>query len=108
MAKHIAQLRLPEHKDEIKFIDGWSNNLLKGIATTILSIYGLPGTEFKITQNSNAHTFILNNTGLFSINCEDYPITNLQLHEKGYENILASAGHLLTIDYIYTTEEVEK
>ena len=103
MAKHIAQFRLPG--TGLTFINDWSENILKG-PTTSLSIYGLPGTKFKITQNQSSHTFILNNTGLFSVGLDEYPIKELYLNSESYDTITAdNSGHVLIIDYIYIDEE---
>lgn len=103
MAKHIAQFRLPG--TDLAFINGWSENILKGPATS-LSIYGLPGTKFKITQNQSSHSFILNNTGLFSVSFEEYPIKELYLNSDSYDIITTeNSGHVLIIDYIYIDEE---
>lgn len=108
MAKHIAQFRLPGI--ELSFVDGWSKqSILQGRSATSLSIYGMPGTEFQIAQNGTLSSFKLNNTGLFSISFDNYPITGLYLSETSYQNITAeNSGHALIIDYIYIDEEVEK
>lgn len=110
MAKHIAQFRLPDmalplFNDGSQFKDGWSKNLLQGPASS-LSIYGMPGTEFKITQNQSSHSFILNNTGLFSVNFEEQPIKGLYLNSKNSNITTANIlSHVLIIDYIYIDEE---
>lgn len=107
MAKRIAQFRLPEDKDDSIYSDEntWSTNILKG-PTTQLSIYGLPGTRFKIGET--ADDFILNNTGLFSIDLDELsPITQLYIDKTSYKNIVESpnGAHLLVIDYVYITDE---
>ena len=82
----------------------WSDNLLKGPAIT-LSICGMPGAKFSIADNKTDYSFILGNTGLFTINLEPSYINHLYVHQDTVMALHENA-HYIIIDYIYIAEEV--
>ena len=90
MANKIAQLRFSEDS-QLNFKNGWSNNLLTDLGDVFrLGIYALPGTQFKINQEnaSSIETLIIGSSGFFNIETEKYPITNIQLSQTSYNNII--------------------
>ena len=82
--KQIIPLELNEEKP----------NLIEDKIVYEIGIHALPGTVFKI----NGGEFVMNNTGNFSLNCEEHPITSLELTSD------PSGLYSIIIDIIY--EEV--
>jgi hypothetical protein len=84
--------------------DGWSHNLIADYGNVVaLGIYGLPGTKFKVNQlNANTpETLVLNGSGLFSIDIEHRPITELRVHKDSIDLLNSNGGHYLVLDLIY-------
>lgn len=103
MASKIKQLRFPEVVLTNWDQNDWSENLLQNLGkVTQLSIYALPGTTFKINQDSNTtgETLVINGSGRFSIDLADRPINDLRINKTSYDNI-ANADHCIIIDLIY-------
>lgn len=107
MANKIKQIRFPDQiileEQWIKDKNSgnyWSPNLLENLGSVIqLGIYALPGTEFRTSENIE-QTFIINGSGLFSLNTQQIPLNYLSLNKKSYENIL-KGQHFIIIDLIY-------
>ena len=103
MASKIKQIRYHYLGQELKFNEGWSENIITNLGSvTQLGIYALPGTRFKINQanSGSAEELIINGSGIFSVNLEDRPITSISLAEESYNNI-KSGQHFIIIDLIY-------
>ena len=75
----------PEEQD-------YSNNIIAGLAITSLNIYACPGSRFKINEISD---IIINGTGSFSLNCNDFPITSIKMHKNNLVNNIPTI-----IDYV--------
>ena len=103
MASKIKQLYFPKIDEVTNWKDDWSDNLLQDLGkVTQLSIYALPGTTFKINQNSNVtgETLVINGSGRFNIDLADRPISDLRINKTSYNNI-TNANHCIIIDLIY-------
>ena len=70
----------------------YTDNLVAGESIISLNIYACPGSLFKINDNSD---IIMNGTGNFSLNCEEFPITSLKIHKN---NLIGTIPTI--IDYV--------
>ena len=111
MARKIKQIRFPGHDIDTWVLDQntgkeWSSNLFEGLGSVIqLGIYALPGTEFRTNKNI-IQTFIMNGSGLFSLNTEEIPLRYLSLSKNSYDNI-ENGQNFIIIDLIYDDLSVE-
>lgn len=74
-----------------------TNILQNGEYVISLNIHALPGTSFSI---NNSGTIVMNATGNFGMNCEDFPIQDLKI-----TNIITNSDKTLSypivIDILY-------
>lgn len=108
MAKRIAQLRLiGDNTDSIEFIEHWSTNLLTNKEVLVLGIYALPGTRFKINHN-NTQEIVIGASGIFTLSCEQKPLTTLYLNKHSYERLQSNTSkHFIVIDMVYMEGELK-
>lgn len=107
MANKITQLRFPTI--ELSYIEGqeWSDNLIADLGSvTQLGIYALPGTKFRISQLESAldAEFMINGSGLFSMNTKERPINSIRLSKSSYDNAINN-NHFIVLDLIYNEIE---
>lgn len=86
----IGQIYLTE-KPSIQD-DGYSDNQIPNEVIVSLQIYACPGSRFKINDNDD---IIMNGTGNFNLNCNDFPITSIRIHE---DNLIGTIPTI--IDYV--------
>lgn len=91
MSKQIKQFYIP-NDNSIP-----AGNLVKGKRVYSFSIHSLPGNIFYL----NGSKIIMNNTGNFSLNVENYPITSIELDSNNNYTVYPTI-----IDIIY--EQVEE
>jgi hypothetical protein len=107
MLRKIIQLRYPDGNlsfESDNFTSDWSDNLLIGYGNVVsLGIYGLPGLIFKINQlnANNPETLILNGSGIFNMQMENRPLTDLRIHKDSVNLLTSNHSHYLVLDLIY-------
>lgn len=98
MAKQIKQY-VYQQMNELPEKTIFPNNTEKGNITRLV-MHSAPGNKFIFNNNDNTPNFIMNQTGYFSLECEDYPIIALALADK--ENF--KFGTPTIIDIVYEEE----
>lgn len=105
MAKQFKQIKIDSSNINSYFDrdeQQYSNNLIEREVVESIGIYGMPGVKIKFNLLSTYNKdFVLNNTGIFTLDTSDMPLTGLSFERDSMKD----ATHPLIMDFVYTSLE---